>query len=126
MRNQTPKPKTRFAAYLRCSSDDQRHGDFTTIDAQEALCRRQIEAIGGELVAVYKDEGKTGTHLRRPDYRRLLADAGARKFDGLMVSYMSRLGRGEVFYEAENALKACKVSVTLVKEKFGDDFAGRV
>jgi hypothetical protein len=28
---------TRFAVYLRCSSDDQANGDFTTIDTQRKL-----------------------------------------------------------------------------------------
>lgn len=71
----------RFAIYLRCSSDDQKHGDFTTIDTQRELNRWCVEGKGGHVVAEHADEGKTGTNLKRPDWKRLLEDAQAGRFD---------------------------------------------
>ena len=114
----------RYAMYLRCSSDDQRHGDFTTIDAQKEINIRYIAEHGGTCVGVYSDEGRTGTNLKRPSWKRLLADAQAKLFDVVVVTYMSRLGRGKTFYIAEFLLQEAGVSVAMVKEQFTSDLAG--
>ncbi len=114
----------RFAMYLRCSSDDQRHGDFTTIDAQRQINLRYIAEQGGVLIGEYNDEGRTGTNLKRSDWKRLKRDAEARLFDKVVVTYMSRLGRGKTFYIAEYLLEEAGVEVALVKEEFTPDLAG--
>ena len=86
----------RFSAYLRCSSDDNAAGDFTTIDNQSELARAyinrriaEIVAAGGaaEFVGEYKDEGKTGTNLARAGYRRLLTDCQAQIVSVVVVTY---------------------------------------
>jgi site-specific DNA recombinase len=117
---------TRYAAYLRCSSDDQGEGDFTTIDTQRDINTRYILDAGGTLIGVYSDEGKTGTNLNRGGWKQLLADAVAKKFDVVVVTYMSRLGRGNAFIIAEYELEKCGVKVEMVKEKFTDDLSGYV
>jgi site-specific DNA recombinase len=114
----------RCAPYYRCSSDDQKHGDFTTVQAQKEINARYIAEIGGLSIGDYADEGRTGTNLKRPDWKRLLADAQAGKIDAVVVSYMSRLGRGEVFYIAEYLLKEAGIKVFMVKEQFTPDLAG--
>ncbi|WP_309718042.1 recombinase family protein, partial [Armatimonas sp.] len=123
-----PKKKApqRFAIYLRCSTDDQRFGDFTTIDTQRELNKERITELGGELVAEYADEGKTGSNLNRAAWRKMLADADIRKFDAVVVTYMSRLARGEAYHVAEYLLKEEKVTVELVKEKFSPDMVGQL
>lgn len=120
------KAPRRFAIYLRCSSDDQKHGDYTTIDTQRELNRRCVEGAGGHVVAEYADEGKTGTNLKRPDWKRLLADAQAKQFDAVCVTYMSRLARGEVYHVAEYLLAEADVQIVLVQEHFTPDLAGHV
>jgi site-specific DNA recombinase len=114
----------RFVIYLRCSTDDQRQGDFTTIDAQRELNRQHVGALGGTIVKEYADEGKSGTTLDRPGWKQLLADAEAGLFDQVCVTYMSRLGRGNAYVIAEYELRKHSVSVEMVKEKFSDDLAG--
>ncbi len=120
----------RWVDYLRCSSDDQRHGDFTTIDNQREINRRhiqeRIDEQGGQHVGSYSDEGRTGTNLRRPDWKRLLADAEAKKFNAVCITYMSRLARGNAFHVAEHLLKEAGVKVVMVKEKFSDDLGGQM
>lgn len=116
----------RCAFYLRCSSDDQKHGDFTTIDTQRDINTSHIRKQGGLLVGDYADEGKSGTNLNRPDWKRLLADAQAGKFDVVVVTYMSRLGRGHSFVIAEYELQKCGVKVEMVREQFTDDLAGYI
>ena len=123
----TSLPKTRrYASYLRCSTDDQSYGDYTTIDTQRAINAERIEQLGGEPVAEYSDDGRTGMNLNRPGWKRLLADASARKFDGVVVTYMSRLARGEAYHVAEYLLKEEKVAVELVKEQFTPDMVGQL
>src|SRR6266545_1639206 len=63
----------RFAIYLRCSSDDQKHGDYTTIDTQRELNRKRV-AERGTFIREYSDEGRSGTNLNRPGWKELLAD----------------------------------------------------
>ena len=118
------KGNLQFAAYLRCSTDDQGQGDFTTIDTQRELNRAHIAALGGILVKEYSDEGRSGTNLNRPAWKQMLADAEAGTFDSICVTYMSRLGRGDAFTIAQYELGKHGVQVELVKEKFTDDLAG--
>src|SRR5579862_4944560 len=110
--------KTRYATYSRCSSDDQAHKDFSTIQVQTELNEQFVRDAGGTLVAAYKDEGISGTSLKRPGWLSLLADAQAGKFDLVVATYMSRLGRGDTFTVAEYLLKEAGVKVQLVKEQF--------
>ena len=116
----------RYAVYSRCSSDDQAHKDFSTTDVQEGLNRQYIEKKNGLFAGAYKDEGISGTTLRRKDWPRLLNDAQAGKFDIVVVTYMSRLGRGDMFTVAEYLLKEAGVKVEMVKEFFSDDMSGHV
>ena len=74
----------------------------------------------------YKDEGISGTTLKRKGFQRLLADAQAGEFDVVVCTYMSRLGRGDTFTVAEYLLKEAGVKVEMVKEQFTDDMSGYV
>lgn len=56
----------RYVDYYRCSTDDQTHGDFTTIDTQREADTRHVEAIG---VLV-------GDDLERPVMSHVVTDTG--------------------------------------------------
>ncbi len=116
----------RLVSYARCSSDDQAEGDFTTIDVQLDLNRERAESLRGQLIAEISDKGRTGTNLNRPGWRKIIAMAESRAIDGVIVSYMSRLGRGDAYTVAEYLLKQHKVKVEMVQEKFTPDLAGRM
>ncbi len=116
----------RYAIYLRCSSDDQAQGDFTTIDVQRTYNTEYVLAQGGVLYQEYVDEGKTGTNIKRPGFEALIRDARAGLFDVVVVTYMSRLARGEAYHVAEFLLKQEGVVVELVREKFTSDLAGHI
>jgi len=123
-RHRARKTATRYAIYLRCSTDDQAQKDFTTIDAQREINRKHVEALGGQIVKEYADEGKTGTNINRPAFRQMPDDAANGDFDAVCVTYMSRLGLGDAFIIAQYELGKHGVTVELVKEKFTDDLAG--
>ena len=116
----------RHAIYLRCSSDDQAHKDFSTIDTQNELNQQYVVEKAGVVVEVYSDEGRSGTNLKRPGWEKLLQGAEEKRFDVVVCTYMSRLGRGDTYTVAEYLLKAHGVRVETVKETFTDDVAGYV
>jgi len=114
----------RYAIYLRCSTDDQTKGDYSTIEAQRDVTSRHIAEQTGVLAGQFMDEGRTGTNLNRPGWRRLLAAARAGEFDVVVCTYMSRLGRGNMSAIAEHMLQEAGVHVQYVKETFrGGDAA---
>src|SRR5579862_5585685 len=117
-------PTKRFAIYLRCSTDEQGDGEFTTIDAQRTITSKHVEACKGELVQEYVDDGVSGTKIKRPGIDKLVRDAGAGKFDVVCITYMSRLGRGNVYPVLEYKLQERGVEVVTVKETFGNDLGG--
>ena len=116
----------RVATYARCSTDDQAEGDFTTIRVQQDLNRERARSLGASVVAELSDEGRTGTNLDRPGWKRLLALAESRQIDAVILTYMSRLGRGEAYTVAEWLLRQARVQILLVQESFTPDLAGRM
>ena len=134
MKKQLSKP-IRYASYLRCSSDDQAHGDFTTIDTQRTMNRAAIDAkiagdslrgVASTFAGEWADEGKTGTNLRRAGWRGLIAASESKSVDVVVVTYMSRLARGKSYHVAEYLLSEQGVSVQTVQETFTPDMAGQM
>ncbi len=116
----------RYAIYARCSSDDQAAGDYSTIDAQRELLTRYAAERGGEVVAVYTDEGVSGTAIKRPSMTRLIAAAKRKEFDTVAATFMSRIGRGDAFTILRHELRTAGVSVELARESFANDVGGYV
>ena len=116
----------RYAPYLRCSDDDQAHGDFTTIDSQNQHTNRHITQRGGVALPPFIDEGKSGTNLNRAGWKRLLLSAQAGDIDCVAITYMSRLGRGDSYTVAEYLLREAGVHVEMVQENFGEGVSGYV
>jgi DNA invertase Pin-like site-specific DNA recombinase len=79
----------RAAIYLRVSTDEQ------TTENQERALREVAARSGHEIVAMYRDEGISGSKGRdkRPDFDAMHKDASRRKFDIVMAWSVDRLGR---------------------------------
>src|SRR3954453_22087497 len=79
----------RAAIYLRVSTDEQ------TTENQERALREVAARSGHEIVAVYSDEGISGSKGRdkRPGFDAMHKDASRRKFDIVMAWSVDRLGR---------------------------------
>ncbi len=116
----------RVAVYGRVSSDDQASKDFSSIEVQEAACRRYIDEHGYIFAGFYYDEAQTGTSLKRPGYKRMLADAQQKRFNAVAITFMNRLGRGKAFTIAEYELQQARVQVLTVNETFADDLNGQM
>ena len=78
----------RCALYLRCSTNETKQN----VERQESELRDVISNHNWELVDVYADYS-SGRKTQRPNLDRLLDDAFSKKFDCVMVSDLSRLGR---------------------------------
>jgi DNA invertase Pin-like site-specific DNA recombinase len=79
----------RAAIYLRVSTDEQ------TTENQERALREVAARSGHEIVAVYRDEGISGSKGRdkRPGFDAMHKDASRRTFDIVMAWSVDRLGR---------------------------------
>jgi site-specific DNA recombinase len=117
-----PAKALRYAIYARFS--DKEEGAFASTDAQIAICTEYVTTKGGAVAGVYRESDRTGTNLNRPQWKKLLADSTKGLFDVVVVTFMSRLGRGEQFTLAKHELAKSDVSIELVKETFTDDLAG--
>ena len=78
----------RCALYLRCSTNETKQN----VERQESELRDVISNHNWELIEVYADYS-SGRKTQRPNLDRLLDDAFSKKFDCVMVSDLSRLGR---------------------------------
>ena len=108
----------RASLYLRCSTEDQAKGEYTTIDSQREVTRAFAIKRGLTVVGEWVDDGKTGTNLRRAGWRGLLSQAEAGAFEVVVCTYLSRLGRGTVSSVAEHLLSEAGVSVLYAEESF--------
>jgi DNA invertase Pin-like site-specific DNA recombinase len=79
----------RAAIYTRMSTVEQRDSPERQLGQTLPLCER----AGYEVVAQYADLGRHGADDERPDFRRMLADARAGRFDVIVVDEPSRLSR---------------------------------
>lgn len=93
------------AMYLRLSKDDNDVGEVTdrsgrlksesnSIGNQRELIRAFIhEQQDMELYDVYVDDGFSGSHFDRPEFKRMISDIMAGKVNCVIVKDLSRFGR---------------------------------
>src|SRR5262245_35925350 len=106
--SQTP----RVAIYARVSTEDQ--AERQTVQAQLDFLNRWADLHEFPIADVYVDDGWSGTvPLRdRPDGRRLLDDAAARRFTMVALYRLDRLGRSiHVLLDADHELERAGVTI---------------
>lgn len=79
--------------YCRLSNDDERNGESVSIENQKLLLQSYVRQRGWNEIAVYCDDGYSGTNFDRPGVKRLIEDAKAKKINLILVKDLSRLGR---------------------------------
>lgn len=77
----------KIAIYARISTS------FQNIETQLNPIRDYCNRNGLEVVTEYLEEGISGTKATRPQLDRLLQDMRDRRFDGIVVYKLDRLGR---------------------------------
>jgi site-specific DNA recombinase len=87
----------RCAIYVRISTEEQANKEISSLNSQTDLLQRYIEQKkkdGYKLVAVYREEGLSGTNIKnRSQLKQLLIDARQGKFDLVLVTDLDRIGR---------------------------------
>ncbi|MBC7091936.1 MAG: recombinase family protein, partial [Nitrososphaeria archaeon] len=84
----------RCAIYIRVSTEEQANKEISSLDAQQDLLESYIKNHNYQLVAIYREEGLSGTNIKnRPQLKRLLLDAKLRKFDIVLVTDLDRISR---------------------------------
>ena len=79
----------RAAIYGRISTSN--HGQDISLQTREL--RQFCEARGWQVTGEYLDEGISGAKDSRPELNRLMADAGRRRFDAVIVWKFDRFAR---------------------------------
>lgn len=80
------------ACYIRVSTDEQAEQGIS-IPAQKSRLLAYCQARGWEVYDFYVDDGYSGKDLERPAMQRLIDDAGAKKFNTVLVLKLDRLSR---------------------------------
>jgi site-specific DNA recombinase len=109
----------RVALYARVSTDEQ--AERGTIATQADFLRRYCDLYDLPIADVYLDDGASGTLLlaERPEGRRLLADAAAGRFSGVLVYRVDRLGRSlAALLDAHRTLEAHGITLRSATEPF--------
>lgn len=101
-------------------------GEFTTLDVQENVIREALKDTGDIVLDPIRDDGYTGTNLKRPGWKKLLLMAERKEIDVVDVTYLSRLARGDISVVAEYLLEQQGVRVVTHKETFTPDRSGMV
>lgn len=87
------KTKPLAAIYIRVSTEDQaKHG--ISLKAQEEALKNYANALGYEILEIYKDEGKSAKDIKgRKAMTRMLTDAEAKKFQAIFIYKLDRFSR---------------------------------
>ncbi len=91
-KSQAAMPRS-VAIYVRVSTLEQAQGYST--DAQERLCREYIKhhKPNWTLVQVFRDEGQTGTNIKRPGFQEMLQAVYDGKVDAIVCHHLDRFSR---------------------------------
>jgi DNA invertase Pin-like site-specific DNA recombinase len=103
----------RAALYLRVSTDKQ------TVENQRQALEGVARHRGWQIVAAYSDKGVSGMKGRRdrPEFDRMLTDAGRGRFDVVMAFALDRIGRSLTDLLATiKHLDACRVDLFIDKQ----------
>lgn len=88
---------SRVALYCRLSEEDRNKAsaddDSASIQNQKSMLLQYALQQGWEVYRIYSDDDYTGSDRSRPEFRRLLSDAKAHKFDVILCKTQSRFTR---------------------------------
>src|SRR5215470_8953278 len=108
-----PTNHKRAALYLRVSTDRQ------TVENQRQALEQVARHRGWEIIATYSDKGISGSKGRkdRPEFDRMLSEAGRGRFDVIMAFALDRIGRSlaDLLHTIRH-LEDCKVDLFIDKQ----------
>ena len=85
--------KMKVAMYIRVANKEQIKED-SGIERQKSLINSYLKERGGiRTKKIYIDNGFSGTNYNRPEFKRLMKDIKANKYNVLIVNDLSRFSR---------------------------------
>lgn len=94
-------------------------GKGESIENQVQLCKEHAAKLNITEYMVYEDEGFSGSNIDRPQFKRMLKDAKAKKFDVLICYRLDRISRNiSDFSTLINQLEALNIDFISIKEQF--------
>lgn len=98
-------------------------GKGESIENQIQLCKEyalnQLKDRNVEQFLIYEDEGFSGGNTNRPEFRKLLEDARAKKFDVLICYRLDRISRNVSDFSATlETLQKCDIDFISIREQF--------
>ena len=98
-------------------------GKGESIDNQIELCKQYINAhfpnVDKDNIFVYEDEGFSGGHTERPQFKKMMVDAKAKHFNAIVCYRLDRISRniGD-FAKLIEELDGLEISFISIKEQF--------
>ena len=117
---------TRYALYARVSTLND--SQTTSFETQEEDLSARIKVLypDYELFKVYGDLGISGTKEDRPEFKRMIQDAKAGKFEVIITKSISRFARNtRLLLNALNELETAGVGVIFLEENLDTRQAGQ-
>ena len=105
-------PSRRAALYIRST------GFYNIADSDLESLRSYAEQHGYQIVATYRDEGKSARSPHPDELAHLCADAAQNLFDVVLVAHHTRLGRTQV--EAQAVIEEIERHGVAVESLAGD------
>jgi len=98
-------------------------GKGESIDNQIELCKQYIRTHYPDCtedgIIIYEDEGFSGGNIERPNFKKMMTDAKAKKFSAIVCYRLDRISRniGD-FAKLIEELETLKVAFVSIKEQF--------
>lgn len=116
-------PIATAAIYARYSSSAQKD---ESIEQQIEACKDYAQRNGIHIVDIYADRAMSGRTDRRPEFQKMLRHAENKEFSMVLAYKSNRIARNMLNALAhEEKLARLGITVSYVKEEFGDNAAGR-
>ena len=114
----------RCIIYCRVSTEEQAKGQYSSLEAQEDICKHLIATRKGEKeeqkwthIDTIKDPGYSGKDLDRPGIKELLSRARTNEVDIIIVYKLDRLTRSIInFYNLYEVFEKHHVSIASATE----------
>jgi site-specific DNA recombinase len=115
----------RCALYIRVSTLRQADVVDGSLDAQESILRSNVENKNNhpneswEIAGVYREEGRSGKDLNRPEFQRMMDDINRKKINTIIVYKIDRLTRSlKDFSFLWDEIDKIGVKIVSIVEKF--------
>lgn len=94
-------------------------GKGESIENQIQLCMDYAKSVGIKDFLIYEDEGFSGGNIDRPQFKKMMQDAKANKFDYLVCYRLDRISRNvSDFSTLIEKLNKLDISFISIKEQF--------